>query len=69
VSKASLISPELMGAKITNLFHMPRGPVPPGIGVFFNSFRGRLNATISYLDGLFTDTEMEALERDLRSSI
>lgn len=69
VSKDSFPTPELLGAKITNLFHMPRTPVPPGMGVFFNSFHGRLNATISYLDGLFTDDEMEALERDLRSSL
>jgi hypothetical protein len=69
VSKDSFASPELLGAKITNLFHMPRTPVPPGMGVFFNSFHGRLNATISWLDGLFTDAEMEALERDLRSSL
>jgi len=43
--------------------------VPPGIGVFFNSFDSRLNATISWLDGLFADVEMEDLERTLRDGL
>lgn len=69
VNKASFSSSELLGARIANMFHMPRTPVPPGIGVFFNSFGGRLNATISWLDGLFTDGEMGALEKDLRCGL
>lgn len=69
VSKCTYATHDLMGSRITNVFHMPRMPVPPGAGVFFNSFNGQLNATISWLDGLFTDEEMEALERDLRCSL
>ena len=69
VSKDAFVSADLLGAKIVNLFHMPRTPVPPGIGVFFNSYSRRLNATISCLDGLFGDEELESLERDLRCSL
>ncbi|OGW29107.1 MAG: hypothetical protein A2X56_08405 [Nitrospirae bacterium GWC2_57_13] len=69
VSKCTYDSHELMGSRITNVFHMPRTPVPPGIGVFFNSFDSRLNATISWLDGLFADVEMEDLERTLRDGL
>lgn len=67
VSKCSYSSHDLMGSRITNVFHMPRMPVPPGIGIFFNIFDGRLNATISWLEGTFTPTEVDAIEKDLRS--
>lgn len=69
VNKCTYALPDLMGSRITNVFHMPRMPVPPGVGVFFNSFSGQLNATISWLDGLFTDGEMERLEAWLRESL
>ncbi len=65
VSKDSFVSEDLLGVKIVNMFHMPRTPVPPGVGVFFNTYGGRLNATVSCLDGLFTDNELDALERGL----
>jgi hypothetical protein len=66
VSKCSYSSHDLMDARITNVFHMPRMPVPPGIGIFFNSFDGRLNATISWLEGSFTADEVDGIEADLR---
>lgn len=69
VSKCSYTSHDLMGCRIMNVFHTPRMPVPPGIGIFFNSFGGRLNATISWLDGTFTDVEVEAIESELRCSL
>lgn len=67
VSKCSYSSHDLMGSRITNVFHMPRMPVPPGIGIFFNTFDGRLNATISWLEGTFTQAEVDGIEHDLRS--
>ena len=69
VSKDSFASEDLLGAKIVNMFHMPRTPMPPGIGVFFNTYAGRLNATISCLDGLFKEEELDMLERDLRGNL
>jgi len=69
VSKDSFPSLDFAGTRITNLFHMPRTPVPPGIGVFFNSFHGRLNATISCLENVFTEEEIGALESYLRGTL
>ncbi len=69
VSKCSYTSHDLMGCRIVNVFHTPRMPVPPGIGIFFNSFDGRLNATISWLDGTFTDAEVAAIESELRCGL
>jgi len=67
VSKCSYNSHDLMGSRITNVFHMPRMPVPPGIGIFFNTFDGRLNASISWLDGSFTTSEVDEIAGRLRS--
>jgi hypothetical protein len=69
VSKCSYSSHDLMGARITNVFHMPRMPVPPGIGVFFNTFDGRLNATISWLEGTFSAEEVDLIENELRRGL
>lgn len=68
VSKNPL-SPVIMERKIENIFHMPRVPVPPGLGVFSNYFNGRLNLVISYLDGLVTDDEMILIEKGIREGL
>jgi hypothetical protein len=60
---------ECMGSKIKNLFHTPRVPVPPGLGFFFNSFNGRLNLVISYLDGLLTEGEVLLLEKKIKEKL
>ncbi len=64
VSKNPL-APELMGTKIEDVFHMPRVPVPPGLGFFSNYFNGRLNLVISYLDGLMSDDEVDVLGKEI----
>lgn len=66
VSKPSYLSTSISGALVKNIIHMPRPPSPPGLGVFFNSFGGLLNATISWLDGIITEEEAGGLEEDLR---
>ena len=65
VSKCSYSSHDLMNSRIINVFHMPRMPVPPGIGIFFNTFDGRLNATISWLEGTLSNEEVELIANDL----
>lgn len=66
VSKSSYLFPELMGVQINNIFHTPRVPVPPGLGFFFNYFKGRLNLAISYLDGLIHEKDALMLETDIK---
>lgn len=68
VSKNPL-SPELMGAKIENVFHMPRVPAPPGLGFFSNYFNGRLNLVISYLEDLISDEEADVLSKQIREKL
>jgi hypothetical protein len=69
VSKCAYSCHDLMGARIVNVFHMPRMPVPPGIGIFFNTFDGRLNATIAWLEGSFSEDEVDRIEAGLRSGL
>ena len=38
---------DVCGVKVDVLLHMPRIPSPPGLGVFFNRFNGRLNLTVT----------------------
>ena len=58
-----------MSTKISNVFHMPRVPVPPGLGFFSNYFKNRLNIVISHLDGLLTDSEANLLESGIRQRL
>lgn len=58
-----------MGRAVENLFHMPRVPVPPGIGFFCNSFNGRLNLTMAYLDGLLSEAEADLVEQGIRAEL
>lgn len=64
LGKSAYQSKELMGAGVDTIFHMPRVPAPPGLGFFSNYYNGRLNLVISHLDGLLTDDEVWALERE-----
>jgi len=58
-----------MGNKITNIFHMPRTPVPPGIGIFFQQSNEKLNVILSYLDGMLSKDEEEIFLTSLKSRL
>jgi NRPS condensation-like uncharacterized protein len=61
--------PEFMGEKVHNIFYMPRVPIPPGLGIYFHQFRGKLNAVISYLQGLLKDDEVNTIVDSLYSEL
>jgi hypothetical protein len=66
LGKSAYHSDQIMGGNIKNFFHMPRVPVPPGLGFFSNYYQGRLNLVISHLDGLLADDEVNMLETAIR---
>ena len=66
LGKSSYQSTSFMGRTIDNLFHMPRVPVPPGLGFFSTYYNNRLNLVISYLDGLLTDEQLLMIESGIR---
>ncbi len=67
LGKSSYQHSLFMGRKVLELFHMPRVPMPPGLGFFSNYYNGRLNLVISYLDGLLLDEEVQMLAQQIRA--
>jgi hypothetical protein len=58
-----------MGVPVEQLYHMPRVPAPPGIGIYFTRHQGRLNLVVSYLDGMLgaeASALADAIVRGLR---
>jgi hypothetical protein len=67
LGKSSYQHPRFMDRTVMELFHMPRVPMPPGLGFFSNFYNNRLNLVISYLDGLLRDDEVRMLEKRIRA--
>jgi hypothetical protein len=57
---------DFMGAGVMNLIHMPMVPIPPGVGFVVNQFGPRMNAVLSYVDGLLSDEEAQRIEDGVR---
>lgn len=58
-----------MGLDVKDMFHMPRVPAPPGLGVFCTMHGGRMHLTVSWLDGLLSDAEAKGLEAAIHASL
>jgi len=61
VGDSAYASDTFLGARILNLFHLPRVPTPPGYGFFFNEFNSGMNVVFSYIDGMLTEDEANEL--------
>ncbi len=60
---------KFMGIEVNNIFHMPRLPVPPGIGIFINQFQGKINIVLSYLSSLLDETHAERFMMNLKNDL
>jgi hypothetical protein len=69
MSRSLFLPSEFAGTKVENLFHMPRIPVPPGLGFFFNNYNEQLNFVISYVEGLIQDDEIVMLGKNIRDHV
>ena len=47
VGGTSFDAENILGVAVKKLQHMPRIPTPPGVGIFFNQYRQRLNLTVT----------------------
>ena len=56
VGREGYTSETFMGVPVEQSFHMPRVPVPPGLGVFFTRYRQKLTLVFSYLDGMLDES-------------
>jgi len=69
VGESAYKSSNFMGKKILNILHMPRVPVPPGLGIFFHQFQNKLNVVLSFLEGILSDEEANELIHTLESRL
>ncbi|MBW2738284.1 MAG: hypothetical protein JRE64_05420 [Deltaproteobacteria bacterium] len=69
VGESAYKSSSFMGKKILNILHMPRVPVPPGLGIFFHQFQNKLNVVLSFLEGILSDKEANELIHTLQSRL
>ena len=66
VGESSFTSARFMGYPICNVFHLPRVPVPPGIGLFFSQHQGRLNGVFSCMESQMAPEDVRLLLRRVR---
>ncbi len=53
-------------AELVNLIHMPLVPVPPGLGFFINQFGSKMNAVLTYMDGMLDDEDIREFRETIR---
>ncbi|MCX5698249.1 MAG: hypothetical protein NTX01_00920 [Candidatus Omnitrophica bacterium] len=56
-----------MRGEVQNIFHLPRMPKPPGVGIFFNQFDNKLNITLSYFNDLLNDKQVTQITKNLEA--
>lgn len=66
VGKGGYPFDRFMEGELANLLHMPLVPVPPGIGFFINQFGPKMNAVLSYLDGMLDEEDLRHIREDVR---
>ena len=54
-------SDEFAGLEVLNMFHLPRIPPSPGLGIFFSQYRKTLAMTLSYIEDTVSEEEAEDL--------
>ena len=58
-----------LGAQVENAYHVPAVPASPGSCVAFSHFRGQLNATHVFQQGVFSERERERFRSQLRADL
>ncbi len=54
-------SDEFAGLGVLNMYHFPRIPPSPGLGIFFSQYHKRLTMTLSYIEDTVGEEEAEDL--------
>lgn len=58
-----------LGADVLHMRHATSVTCPPGLGVFFHRFKGRLCCTLSFVEGIFNTSECELFAARLRENL
>jgi hypothetical protein len=67
IGEGAYASGSFMQIPIKNIFHLPRVPSPPGLGIFFNQYQKNLNAVFSYTHGLLSEDEIAKVNLGINS--
>ncbi|MDD2703085.1 MAG: hypothetical protein PHC33_03660 [Candidatus Omnitrophica bacterium] len=62
-------SAEFIRVPVRGVFHTPRVPVPPGMGVFFTRYGERLSVVFSYLRGMISEAGADAVMERIRARL
>jgi hypothetical protein len=60
---------EMAGCRVANGYHVPSVCSPPGAGIFFSEFDGRLTMTLSWKDGCLSPLELELMKQCLADDL
>ena len=69
VGQGGYTAQTFMGVPVDNVYHMPRVPAPPGLGVFFTRYRRQLTLVLSYLDGMLDESAAQGFADDIDSTL
>ena len=61
VGKGGFNQSTCLGAAVTNLFHMPLIPTPPGMALVVNRFRDRMNVMLCHPNGMLDDSAAQGI--------
>ena len=67
VGEGAYASTSFLQIPVKNIFHLPRVPSPPDLGIFFNQYQGKLNAVFSYARGLLNEDEIKRVSSEVNS--
>lgn len=68
LNQMEFTSTSLLGEKLSNLYHIPRIPPAPGLGIFMNRRGSKLNITLSWVEDIIEDEEIEMLSSTILQS-
>ena len=60
---------DVLGCAVRSKIHFPVIPVPPGIGLILNPSGGGYHAVLSYIEGVLSEDEADALMADFRKRL
>lgn len=60
---------EFAGVEIQNIFTIPSVCSPPGLGIFFSDFAGRITVTLAWRGAAVSETEIEAVARQIETDL
>jgi hypothetical protein len=67
--KSSYTAAEFGSNPVSNIYHLPRIPLKPGLGIFFTQYKEKLTLVISSLEGVISGEEMMNITSHLVESL